>query len=1361
MKKFLVVMFLFLIWIKCYPLHYFVSATGNDSNNGLSTGTPFKTINKVNTIAFAAGDIVSFNGGDTFVGTLNANRNGGVGNVVTYNSYGTGQATITGLVSVTSWTNATTGNTNIWESVNPVSTLSQCNIVVINGVNTAMGRTPNTGYYTIASTPAPSTITLSSSSLNAAVINYTNAEVCIRKVAWITDRSVITSASGTTINFNTNPADNIAAQVNWGFFIEDDVRTLDLQNEWYYNPQTKKIRIFSSSSPTNVQVSTVDTLLKTSNRHDITVDNIAFTGSNLITMQIASQNVTVQNCTFDYAGVDCIWGAQNLATSTGFIFQNNSINHTNNNALVLRDNFSGALIQNNLIQNTGLQEGMLNRVSNSNQFGMGLELRAVGIIAQYNTILNSGYAGIEFFANNDTIRYNYIDGATMTLADGGGIYTFVGFAADNQTPLPAKTGQAVYNNIVLNSVGYGTGTVNSGLPQGQGIYFDDCTGNILAYNNTVANSANSGQYLHNTLNMNVHDNTYYNCGNGVVWDGAKPLARIRNMTFKKNISVARDVTQNANNPRSAFDQADIQSFGTPASIDSNVLARPIDNVAGLPILVKSGGAFTNMNLAQWVTFSLFDSHSTKSPVAITNVNQLFFYYNPTNHDSTVSIVNGIDMHNVSYSGTTVLHQYSSLVLINTTSQTTPTITWANPAAITYPTPLSATQLNATANTAGTFVYSPASGTVLNAGTQTLNVTFTPTDGVNWTTATKQVTIIVNQAAATLTYSNLTQTYTGSPLSPTITTNPAGLTVVNTTYNGVGSIPVNAGVYTVVSGLTNMNYSAPPISGTFTINKASATINISNLNQVYDGTPKPITASTSPVGLSGLAITYNGSSTAPTGAGSYAIIVTLTNPNYTATNATGTLTVAKATPTVTWSNPGAITYPAPLSGTQLNATASVAGTFTYTPNSGTILNAGTNVLSVNFTPTDAANYNSVLNTTVTIVVNQGTATISVSNLNQIFDGTPKSVVVTTNPVGLDVLTILYNGSSIAPSAIGSYTVNVTLSNSNYVATPFNGTLVISASAATIFITNLAQIYSGSPLPVTVTTNPVGLSHTTTYNGSNTVPTNVGSYVVIATINDGIHTGADTQTFVIIKATVIITWSNPSNITYGTALSATQLNASTTIAGSFVYTPTTGSVLNVGTQSLSVVFTPTDAANYNSVTKIVSITVVQATATLAVFGLLQSYNTLQHPVTVVSSPSGLSGITILYNGSSTPPTNAGTYSVTVTLSNTNYVATPLSATLVVVKAIPILSWTIPAAIMQGQPLTATQLNATASIAGTFAYVPPIGTIMNTVGTVTLTANFTPTDSVNYNTGSITVPLGVYGTPVLDYWIKHGNDIYRNLF
>jgi uncharacterized protein (TIGR02145 family) len=94
---------------------------------------------------------------------------------------------------------------------------------------------------------------------------------------------------------------------------------------------------------------------------------------------------------------------------------------------------------------------------------------------------------------------------------------------------------------------------------------------------------------------------------------------------------------------------------------------------------------------------------------------------------------------------------SGLVLISTDSckkdketKNDPIITWANPADISSATLLSAIQLNATANVAGTFVYTPASGTKLNVGAdQVLRVDFAPDDSTSYNTASKTVKINVS------------------------------------------------------------------------------------------------------------------------------------------------------------------------------------------------------------------------------------------------------------------------------------------------------------------------------------------------------------------------------------------------------------------------------------------------------------------------------------------------------------------------------------------------------------------------------------------------------------------------------------------
>jgi len=218
----------------------------------------------------------------------------------------------------------------------------------------------------------------------------------------------------------------------------------------------------------------------------------------------------------------------------------------------------------------------------------------------------------------------------------------------------------------------------------------------------------------------------------------------------------------------------------------------------------------------------------------------------------------------------------------------PSITWPTPSTIAYGTALSGTQLNATANVAGAFVYSPAAGTVLPVGVQTLSVTFIPTNNTDYANATARVTITVSPATAVLSLSGLNQTYDGMPKPVTVTTSPANLSGVSVTYNGSATPPTNAGSYPVVATLNNAQYTALNATGTLVIGMATATVTLGNLNQTYDGAPKPMTAVVDP-GICGLNVTYNGSQTAPSAIGTYPVVATVNNGNCVG-GATGMLVV---------------------------------------------------------------------------------------------------------------------------------------------------------------------------------------------------------------------------------------------------------------------------------------------------------------------------------------------------------------------------------------------------------------------------------------------------------------------------------------
>jgi hypothetical protein len=105
----------------------------------------------------------------------------------------------------------------------------------------------------------------------------------------------------------------------------------------------------------------------------------------------------------------------------------------------------------------------------------------------------------------------------------------------------------------------------------------------------------------------------------------------------------------------------------------------------------------------------------------------------------------------------------------TLGKDTPTIEWSTPAAITYGTALTSRQLDAKAiyngsSVSGTFVYTPAQGAVLGAGSQTLSVTFTPTNTTKYTTAIGSVTLIVNKDVLNISWHTPAPIIYGTPLS---------------------------------------------------------------------------------------------------------------------------------------------------------------------------------------------------------------------------------------------------------------------------------------------------------------------------------------------------------------------------------------------------------------------------------------------------------------------------------------------------------------------------------------------------------------------------------------------------------------------
>src|SRR4030066_2141479 len=235
------------------------------------------------------------------------------------------------------------------------------------------------------------------------------------------------------------------------------------------------------------------------------------------------------------------------------------------------------------------------------------------------------------------------------------------------------------------------------------------------------------------------------------------------------------------------------------------------------------------------------------------------------------------------------------------------------------------------------------------------------------------------------------------------------------------------------------------------------------------------------------------------------------------------------------------------------------------------------------------------------------------------------------------TLTISTVSATPGGTTTFTVRAEASSSDFATG--NGTLVIQAA-------NIPPTITGQPSSATKT---VGESVTFSVEASGTAPLNyqwrknganifgaksssytipsvaigdAGSYDVVVSNAYGSET-SNAAILTVNKITPTITWSNPDDIVYETALSATQLNATASVPGSFLFTPAAGTVLNAGSgQDLRVDFTPSDTDNYNNATKTVQINVTPISITVTADAKSKTYGEADPVLTYTSSDPGAS-------------------------------------------------------------------------------------------------------------------------------------------
>lgn len=557
------------------------------------------------------------------------------------------------------------------------------------------------------------------------------------------------------------------------------------------------------------------------------------------------------------------------------------------------------------------------------------------------------------------------------------------------------------------------------------------------------------------------------------------------------------------------------------------------------------------------------------------------------------------------------------------------------------------------------------------------------------------TLIVAKAVATVTLSSLSQTHNGSARIPSATTNPAGLFVAFT-FDGSGTPPVNAGSYAVQGTVVDANYTgsgggtlvvakaaqsisfgpiadpvrtatlplsatgggsgnpvtfavssgpavisggnqmtftgigpvtvtasqaggpnhlaAPDVPVTFTVQKAPAvvTLTAATLSQTFTGGPRSVSYTTSPPGLSAT-LTYNGQANAPVNAGTYTVVATINDPSYQG-SMTGSLVVEKA--------PQALNF--------------------------------------------AALPDRYVTQTLALSASGGAS------------GQPVVFEVTEGPATLG------QGNVLSFSGSGRVTIRATQSGSaNFnAATPVSQSFQVTRFPATLTLSQLNQVYTGAPAPVTVTTNPPGLNVGLLYDGTNDVPVEPGSYSIIAFVQEEQYEGDINATLVIAKAPQVINFPAPPSVN---ALQSVSLSATGGPTGN----PVTFEVFNgpgliTGGNQLSftaagnVVVRARQAGNarYLDATPVDRTVVVsKAPATLALGNLSHTYDGTAKSPSATTDPPGLA-VTYAYNGSTAPAVDAGDYAVLANIDDPRYQGSA-TANLAIAKAAQSIHFPQPAA------------------------------------------------------------------------------------
>ncbi len=483
----------------------YVSVSGDNSFNGESESTPFKTVGYALT-KVVSGDKIMLKRGDVF-------REGGLslGSGREMGAYGTGNRPVMcGSQRIVGWT-PWTGRAGVYSATmsTPIENL------YVNTMLMRIARYPNSGFFRTTANDATSHIVscsgLSANPQNAA--GYWNGcRMRWRHWNWYFDTRIIQSyaASGTMTLAGAPVQNDGNGKTDWGFYLDGKLSELDTAGEWFYDSAASRVYLYPppgvAPETALIEGTVLDAgmSLSTAIVRDVEFRQYRKTGVSIDWQCILSQ------CTFSGIGGDSGGVAVNHTwNASGSKIVNCTFSHNQNVAISIVKNPAATtetLIESDTIVAQGIMPGYGGKGS---WHAAGVVVYAGNHVRIRNCRFDSiGYAAILLGSAQNTAEYNFINHAMATLVDGAAIYT----NCDSSL---------IRNNIILNTIGSWEGSPFH-LNGGNGIwpeFLSHFKGQKIIDNTCAYGHHGNGIFFPNNFSSTVRGNVCYDNVNGMHLEG--------------------------------------------------------------------------------------------------------------------------------------------------------------------------------------------------------------------------------------------------------------------------------------------------------------------------------------------------------------------------------------------------------------------------------------------------------------------------------------------------------------------------------------------------------------------------------------------------------------------------------------------------------------------------------------------------------------------------------------------------------------------------------------------------------------------------------------------------------------------------